>query len=131
MLTGGAALRHYANQPTHLAAQLSIPSPESTQSMSTRPGSRLVSSARRRPGQPSTSARPTRSLMTITVALNRRGYAAHERHFVCKIIYNFFSQRTGGKKRIHRGDTHPAPHTDTHLNNSNKVSTFLNPGYGY
>ena len=58
-------------------------------------------------------------------------YSAHERHFVCKIIYNFFSQRTGGKKRIHRGDTHPAPHTDTHLNNSNKVSTFLNPGYGY
>ena len=53
-----------------------MPSPESTQSMSTRPGSRLVSSARRRPGQPSTSARPTRSLMTITVAPTR-GYIQH------------------------------------------------------
>ena len=59
----------YSLQRTHFAAQLSIPSPESTQSMSTRPGSRLVTSARRRPGQPSTSARPRRSLITISVSL--------------------------------------------------------------
>ena len=63
---------------------------------------------------------------------DRGGYSAYEEwHFVCKIIYNFFSQRTREKKRIHRGDTEPAPHTDTHLNNFNKVSTFLNSRYEY